>query len=151
MKQLYFLFGLLLIACTTKQATQVNLQERQDSALHAVQSKRLKVLMQELNDLMFEQMLNEVQIDRQRKIRTEEIVRVADKLIYTVRFIPNALPDLALGEKEKAKFIQLSKRLKQQVKLLKYDAKLNHVDVLSKRSDQIIGTCNTCHHLFRAK
>lgn len=151
MKKLYFLFCLLLTACATEQPVQVHLQERQDSALHAVQSKRLKVLMHELNDLMFERMLNEVQIDRQRKYRAEEIVRVADELIKTVRFIPNALPDLALAEKEKIEFLRLSEKLKQQIKLLKYDAELNHVDVLSERTNQIIETCNACHQVFRAK
>ena len=107
--------------------------------------------MHELNDLMFERMLNEVQIDRQRKYRAEEIVRVADELIKTVRFIPNALPDLALAEKEKIEFLRLSEKLKQQIKLLKYDAELNHVDVLSERTNQIIETCNACHQVFRAK
>jgi len=150
MKNLFLCFcTLLLCGCVTEQAMQAHLSDTGKPALHAVQSERLKAVMRELNDLMFERMLNEVQIDRQRRYRIEEIVEVAEKLLNTLQYIPNALQDLSLLEQEQQIFLKLSEKLKQQVILLKLEAEKNHVDTLPTSVNRIVETCNACHHIFR--
>ena len=146
---LYIICFFLLNGCGTEQPIHTHLSDTGKPALHAVQSERLKGLMRELDDLMFERMLNEVQIDRQRRYRTEEIVRVAEKLLNTLEYIPYALEDLSLDEKEQQIFLNLSKKLKQQLALLKQEAQLNYVDAIPERANKIIETCNSCHHIFR--
>ena len=149
-KQLSFFCILLSIGCGGQQPVMKHLSGTDKPALHAIQSERLKILMRELNDLMFERMLNEVQIDRQRRYRTEEIVRVADQLLNTVEYIPNALPDLSLDKQEQQAFLNLSQKLKQQVILLKHEAEQNHVDAITDRANQIVETCNACHAVFKS-
>ena len=146
---LSFLYILLLSGCQIEQPKQAYLVDIGKPALHSVQSERLKVLMRELDDLMFERMLNEVQIDRQRRYRTTEIAVVAEKLLTTVKYIPDALQELSLDEKEKEIFLNLSKKLTQQMTFLKQEAEKNYVDAIPKRANQIIEICNACHHIFR--
>jgi len=140
----------ILSGCVSTQ-TNNSLQSNTDkTALHSIQSKQLRVLMRELNDLMFERMLNEIQIDRQRRYRTKEIVDVADNLLHTIKYIPNALPELSLNKEDQKIFLSLSKKLKLQVLLLKQEAENNYVNAIPKTADQIIETCNACHLIFRA-
>ena len=148
-KIVLFLSVFILLGCEVKQTAQYQLLDTGKPASHAIQSERLRAVMIELNDLMFEHMLTEVQIDRQRRFRTEEIVTVAEKLLETVRYIPDALPTLNLNKNEQHIFLEMSKKLNQQVSLLKQDAENNHVDAIPKRANQIIETCNACHHVFR--
>lgn len=147
----YFLFlGIFfLIGCSGQTSVTPHLVNTGKPALHAIQSERLKILMRELDDLMFERMLNEVQIDRQRRYRTEQIVKVAEQLLNTVDFIPDALPELSLKKTEQQIFLNLSTRLKQQVSLLKHEAEENYVDAIPQRVEQIVETCNACHQVFR--
>lgn len=137
------------MGCTSNQSEYSQLSDTGKPALHSIQSAQLKILMQQLNDLMFEHMLNEVQIDRQRRYRTKEIVKVSENLLATIEFIPNALPNLSLNKSEQKIFLNLTEQLKNQVTLLKQEAENNHVDAIAKRANIIIETCNTCHHLFR--
>ena len=143
------LYLLFLTSCVAESPMTDHLSDTDKPALHAIQSQRLKSLMHELNDLMFERMLNEVQIDRQRRYRTEEIVRIAEKLLNTVEYIPRALQDLSLVQEEQQIFLKLSEKLKQQVILLKLEAENNQVDLIPKRANEIVETCNACHHVLR--
>ena len=107
--QLFILYFLFSTSCTQELSIPDHLPEIGAPALHSVQSKRLKTLMNELNDLMFERMLDEVQIDRQRRYRTEEIVNVAEKLLITVEFIPDAIQQLFLDKNEQKIFLNCFK------------------------------------------
>lgn len=149
-KRYAFILGvLLLVACTAEQHTNPRLQNTGKPALHAVQSERLQHLMQRLNDLMFERMLTEVELDRERRQRTSEIAQVASSMLQTVNDIPNALPTLALSPGERQTFLQLSSQLGEQVALLKQEAELNYVDAIPKRLQRVVATCNACHRSFR--
>lgn len=140
---------LILTGCVFSQSSYTQLSNIDKPALHSIQSAQLKVLMRQLDDLMFERMLNEVQLDRQRRYRTKEIVKVAENLLETIGYIPNALQDLSLDSSEQIIFLNLSEQLKQQITLLKQEASKNYVDAISKRANQIIETCNACHRIFR--
>ncbi|NOQ77093.1 MAG: hypothetical protein GQ475_04755 [Methylococcaceae bacterium] len=140
---------LCLVSCGVKQPPNYQLLDTGKPALHAIQGERLKRVMNELNDLMFERMLNEVQIDQQRRYRTKEIVKVTETLLETVKYIPEALQTLNLDKNEQQIFLNMSEKLNKQVSLLKQDAERNHVDAISSRVDYIIETCNACHHIFR--
>lgn len=149
MKNHILILCLIFTGCASNQPEYSPLSDTGKPALHSIQSAQLKVLMQQLDDLMFEHMLNEVQIDRQRRYRTKEIVKVSDNLLKTIDFIPNALPGLSLDKHEQKIFLNLTEKLKNQVSLLKQEAENNHVDVIPKRANKIIETCNACHHIFR--
>ncbi len=138
-----------LTACTNAPPSQTELSNTGKPALHAIQSKRLKKLMQELNDLMFERMLNEVQIDQQRRRYTQEVVKISDQLLNSLKYMPEIFSSLTLTKTEQKVFLSLNHQLEQQVTLLKQEAVKNLVDALPKRRRQIIETCNACHQMFR--
>jgi cytochrome c556 len=141
--------ALVLAACTAEQHNATRLQDTGKPALHAVQSERLQSLMQQLNDLMFERMLTEVELDRERRERMREIAKAAAIMQQTVQDIPKALPSLALSPKERQSFLELSGQLGEQVALLKQEAERNDVDGVPKRLERIVATCNACHRSFR--
>jgi len=146
---LLLLLLFLLVSCGVKQPTNKLLLNTATPARHAIQGERLKSVMNELNDLMFERMLNEVQIDQQRRYRTEDIVKVSETLLQTVKYIPKALPTLDLDQQEQQVFLKMAEKLTEQVSMLKQEAERNHVDAISARIDHIIDTCNACHQVFR--
>jgi len=148
-KHLIITCFLILTGCVSSQSSYTQLSNIDKPALHSIQSAQLKVLMRQLDDLMFERMQNEVQLDRQRRYRTKDIVKVAEKLLETIGYIPNALQNLSLDSSEQTNFLKLSEQLKQQVTLLKQQASKNYVDAIPKRANQIIETCNACHCIFK--
>jgi len=139
---------LLLLACGAERHAST-LQDTGKPALHAIQSERLQDLMSRLNDLMFEHLLTEVELDRERRLRLQEMAEVAGVMLGTVQEIPNALPSLALNAEDRQAFLDLSGRLKEQVTQLKQEAEQNYVDGIPKRIEQIVAICNECHRSFR--
>lgn len=142
-------FSLLLLACGSGRQGSPTLHDTGIPALHAIQSERLQSLMSRLNDLMFERMLTEVELDRERRLRMQEMAEVAGTMLETVKEIPNALPSLALNDKDELTFLDLSARLREQVAMLKQEAEQNYVDGIPKRIEQIVAICNECHRSFR--
>ncbi len=141
--------ALVLAACGAERTAAPTLLDTGKPALHAVQSERLQKLMSRLNDLMFERMLTEVELDRERRLRMQEMAKTASAMLGTVQEIPNALPSLALNAEDKQTFLGLSARLQEQVTLLRREAEQNYVDGIPKRLDQIVAICNECHRSFR--
>lgn len=139
----------ILTACSSAPPPQTQLSNTGKPALHAIQSKRLKKLMQELNDLMFERMLNEVQIDQQRRRYTQEVVKISDQLLNSLKYIPEIFSSLTLTKTEQKVFLSLNHELEQQVTSLRQEAVENLVDAIPKRRQQIIETCIACHQMFR--
>ncbi len=153
MKRYFFpvLIALVSGCSSSSQPMTAELSDTGKPALHAVESERLKRVMQQLNDLMFERMLNEVQVDRMRRDYVQDIVSIADQLLGTLDSLPGTMSSLSLDDKEQQIFLSLVGKLKDQVGELKTDAQMNHVDVIPHRAKQIVETCNSCHHLFRQR
>jgi len=143
------LCALLLLACGAERHASPTLQDTGKPALHAIQSERLQDLMSRLNDLMFEHLLTEVELDRERRLRLQEMAKVAGVMLGTVQEIPDALPSLALNVQDRQAFLDLSGRLKEQVTQLKEEAEQNYVDGIPRRIEQIVAICNECHRSFR--
>lgn len=143
------LCALLMTACTAEKHPVRELPDTGKPALHAVQSERLRNLMMQLNDLMFERMQTEVALDRERRQLAGEIAAASAIMLATVKDIPQALPALSLDSKERQSFLNLSARLEEQVTLLKQEAELNYVDAIPQRLERIVATCNACHQSFR--
>ncbi|MDD1612170.1 MAG: cytochrome c [Methylococcaceae bacterium] len=143
------LFSLLLLACGSERQNSPSLQDTGKPALHAIQSERLQGLMSRLNDLVFERMLTEVELDRERRLRMQEMAEAAGTMLGTVQEISNALPSLELSSPDRQTFMELSTRLKEQVTALKQEAEQNYVDGIQKRLEQIVAICNECHRSFR--
>jgi len=142
------LCALWLLACGAERHAST-LQDTGKPALHAIQSERLQDLMSRLNDLMFEHLLTEVELDKERRLRMQEMAEAAGVMLGTVQEIPNALPSLALNAQDRQAFLDLSGRLKEQVTRLKEEAEQNYVDGIPKRIEQIVAICNECHRSFR--
>ncbi|MGR9100905.1 MAG: hypothetical protein ACU826_10095 [Gammaproteobacteria bacterium] len=149
MKKLFWIGFLFLYACGGERHSTAPSGVTEKSALHAVQSQRLRRLMAALNDLMYERMLTEVEIDRMRRSRTRDLAVAAGSMLETLDYIPEVLPDLGLEQRETADFLGLVDRLKKETALLRQEAEQNYVDAIPAQLDRIVETCNECHRLYR--
>jgi len=138
-------------ACSTtdvKQLPYLGLNAKSVS-LHAIYDARLRDSMREINNLMFERMLTELEIDQERRQKSAQIGRLADEMGRAVDYIIDSLPRLPLDENEKIKFLTLADQLRNQVKMLRKQADHNYIDTIPDTLEHITTTCVTCHQLFR--
>lgn len=118
-------------------------------ALHAVQDRRLRELMQEMNALLFERMPTELELDRERRLKAAQIAAAAEAMARTVDDIAAALPRLDLTPEEQAVFGIMAERLRERVATLLAQARANYIDGIPATLDAIGATCDGCHQLFR--
>lgn len=139
-------------ACSTtdeKQLTSLGLVNAKSVSLHAIYDARLRDSMREIDNLMFERMLTELEIDQERRQKSAQIGRLADEMGRAVDYIIDSLPRLPLDENEKITFLTLADQLRNQVKILRKQADHNYIDTIPDILEHITTTCMTCHQLFR--
>ncbi len=118
-------------------------------ALHAVQDARLRILMNEMNALLFERTPTELELDQVRRQKATQIADVADAMSRAVDEIVQNLPQLSLTGEEESVFLVLAGRLRDQVTTLQAQARGNYVDSIPGTIEQMSATCDGCHQLFR--
>ena len=154
MQKWLFLIIFLLNACSdvggTRSITLHNAQtESGQPALHAIQSTRLRELMDRMDILMQESFMTEYEIDIQRRKYAMRIAATAEELSKTVKAIIDVLPSLKLSSEEQKVFLSLAKNLDDHARLLHKQAKQNQIDAINNTMKQIGATCTSCHSLFR--
>jgi hypothetical protein len=119
------------------------------ASLHAVQNEQLRVIMNEFNALMFEQMYTELELDQQRRKKAKAIAEAAAALKRTVTELPGILSDLQLTPDEQAVFKGLAVELQSEASELEEYAARGEVEALRPMLYRMNTTCNACHSLFR--
>jgi hypothetical protein len=141
------LFGAALVAgCASAPE---GLPDTGNPALHAVDDERLRELMGEMNNLVFERMRTELDIDRERRRKALKIAEVAGNMAQTVGAIIDTLPGLGLSPNEQTTFLTLADKLRSRVRTLEEQANRNYIDAIPGTLEQIETTCTGCHQLFR--
>ena len=141
---------LALPGCSTAPRTlpPYSLQETGQPALHAIMNDRLRILMAQMNTLLFDQIRTEVELDQERRRNAVRIADAAGKLQQTVDMILAAQPSLQLTQNEAATFAALAGKLKIQAVQLQDLAQRNQIDALPQAVSQVRSTCMCCHSLF---
>ncbi len=148
-KRAAFLLVLLLPGCSTSPQTPNALQNTGKPALHALKSEKLRLLMAQMNSLVFEQIRTEIELDQERRTDTLKIANSAHELQQSVDSILAAQPSLGLAPNESFSFTALADKLKGQAARLEDLARRNRFDDLPPTLTQITSTCSACHSLYR--
>lgn len=119
-------------------------------ALHALHEERLRNLMQEMNNLMFDRIRTELEIDRERRKHALAIAKSAGQLASAIDAIVEEMPKLDLTVSEQTAFKALASKLHRQTELLQDQANRNHIDAIPGTLQQMTLTCTSCHQLFRS-
>ncbi|MDD2760838.1 MAG: cytochrome c [Methylomonas sp.] len=118
-------------------------------ALHAVQDRELRQLMDRMNGLMMERFMTEHEMDIERSRYTRQIVEASKTLTVTATSLVNKLPGLGLSENEQAAFRSLAQTLGQHANDLQNQAKNHNFNAMSSTLHEMRATCQACHTLFR--
>lgn len=141
----------LLSACSTNSDSHRHdmLNDTGQPALHAVRDRQLRDLMDRMNSLMMERVMNEQELDVERRKQAKKIQQVADNLADTSSVILQRLPELNLHQDDQISFRALAGKLNQQAKQLKQQAERNAIDAIPATLEEMRATCTACHALFR--
>ena len=141
----------LITACSSNPKENIGLTVISDGepALHAVQDRELRELMDRMNALMMERFMTEQEMDVERSRYAQHIVEAAKTLSSTAESLVNKLPGLGLNVNEQSAFRNLAQKLGQQANSLQNQAENQRFDAIFATLHQMRSTCMACHTLFR--
>ncbi len=123
--------------------------ETGEPAMHAVQNSRLQDVMHQINALVYDQLSSEINLSKERQIKTKEIARIANELARSEKSIIETLPTLTLKPDEQTAFVALAEKLRTSAVQMEELAKQNHLQGIPATLETITNTCISCHVLFR--
>lgn len=121
------------------------------TAPHAIRDGRLRVLMRDLESLMFERMYTEPELDQRRRRYAKEIAKTALALERAASDIYPISDDMALDKQQRKVFLDLVEQLRAQALELHGQGMRNEFSALRPTLDRITRTCSTCHSRFRLR
>jgi hypothetical protein len=117
--------------------------------MHAIQNNRLQQVIKQINDLVYSQLSNEINLGPQRQLKTAEIARIAGELAASEKNIIETMPSLDLKPDEKVTFTALAEKLRINALQMASLAEQNQLQAIPATLDTITTTCISCHVLFR--
>jgi soluble cytochrome b562 len=147
---LLLLIGSVMLGCSgPAKNPMAGLPNTGKPALHAIQDKRLRELMDQMNSVVFDRFMTQPEIDLERKKYAAQMVQVSDQLDSTIHAILARQTSLGLDNSEQASFRALAEKLHEQVENLRAQAGQGQIDAIPATLNQITNTCTSCHALFR--
>ena len=120
-----------------------------EPALHAIQNNHLQQIMRQINSLVYTELNNEINAHDERKIKAQEIARIASELASSETSILETMPFLDLNSTEKVAFVALATKLRTEALQLEELARQNKLHKIPETLDSLSNTCTSCHSLFR--
>lgn len=118
-------------------------------ALHALQDKELRELMDRMNSLMFERFMTEHEMDIERRKYVRQIIDAASILQNSADVLIKRAPVLGMTVDEQNAFLVMAHKLGHHAKLLKTQAETNSFNAIPATLHEMKSTCMACHTLFR--
>jgi hypothetical protein len=147
----FILFTLALTACApSRQQMQFpKLTVTGTPVLHAIDSVRLRQLMNRMNNLMYETNLTEQEMDIQRRQAVSQVIHAADGVELAINDILAAQAKLNLDPGDQKVFHSLAAHLRDEAHTLKSQALAHQVNEIPATLEKMNATCTSCHELFR--
>ncbi|QPK64578.1 cytochrome c [Methylomonas sp. LL1] len=139
----------LLSACSSGPQQDEHSAAASDPALHAVQDRELRDLMDRMNSLMMERFMTEHEMDIERRKYARQIIETSQILATTAQSLVNKLPGLGLSPDEQSAFENLARKLGQHAHNLQTQAENRAFNSISSTLHEMKSTCMACHTLFR--
>jgi len=135
---------LLLSACSTKQDPLNNIDK------HTIQSNELRILMHELDMLVYDRYKSELEID---DIRRRYAIKLADnikELTVSMNHIPNDKLGKNINDKNQRIFHTYTKKLYTNAQEIDLIAQNYELEKLDSKIIDMKNICNNCHLIFRS-
>jgi len=125
------------------------LSDKEGASLHSVKSQKLKNVMHDLNNLVFERFYSEIDRDNMRVRYSKNIADIVASMSSDIEKIRQAGNELNLKPSEKALFDALAAELAREGENLRLIAVDYKTERIRPALDRMINTCNRCHAQFR--
>lgn len=138
----------LFIGCASKDEFP-QLTKNPNPTMHELGSMKLKGIMHELNNLVFERFYSELERDELRVQHTKEIAQIALSIEGDVQKIESMSSELKLNNIELKEFMKLTKELGNNASELENIANNYRIKEIKGGINKLVATCNSCHQKFR--
>ena len=128
-----------------------SLEQPGKPSMSALSDQRLRTLMNDLNDLVFEQLYTELELDRLRSRYALRIAELTQKRVVAIENLAQSENKLGLDQQEEQMFRKLTRQLHDQAQELEQLALAEQTENIRPALDRMIDTCNGCHQLFRGR
>lgn len=147
----FILFATALTACTppAQQLQFPKLTVTGSPVLHAIDSAKLRQLMNRMNSLMYETNLTDQEMDIQRRQALTQVIHAADGVDLAINDIVAAQAKLNLDPSDQKVFHSLAVHLRDEAHTLKAQALAHQVNEIPVTLEKMSATCTSCHELFR--
>ena len=149
-RALFLIISLLLLsACVSKNSSSVNLTTVETEKEHKVESEELRLLMQELDMVVYDRQKSELDRDDIRRRYALNLAAVVKELAYKIEHIPQDGLGENLTQKDRVLYIDYARELYANGEEINDVAQKYEMEKLESTIDNMQQTCNRCHALLR--
>ena len=117
--------------------------------MHSVKSAKLKGIMHDLDNLVFDRFYSEIDRDNMRVRYSKEIALIISSMSDDIQKIRQSGDELELNQEQRMLFKTLAMELEQESENLKKIALDYRTESIRPTLDRMINVCNRCHSQFR--
>lgn len=140
---------LVLSACVSKETVPSQSSEFVANKEHKIESEELKILMRELNMVVYDRQKSELDRDDIRRRYALNLADVIKELAYKVENIPLNATEKVLDDQEKAVYTRYARELYMDGERIDIVAQKYELEKLDDAIAKTERTCERCHALFR--
>jgi cytochrome c556 len=133
----------IFLGCAAKE------QSNKPAVKHMIQSEKLRILMRELDLVVYERQKSELERDKMRKRYVLTLADTLKKLSAEVENMPMGELGSGLTSDDFYEYKGYAKSLNQDANELYILAQNYEFELLSKKMEDIKVSCNSCHKQFR--
>ena len=120
-----------------------------EASLHSVKSSKLKSVMHDLDNLVFDRFYSEIDRDNMRVRYSREMAQIVASMSDDIQKIRQSGDELELNKEQRLLFKTLAMELEQESENLKKIALEYRTESIRPTIDRMINVCNRCHSQFR--
>mgnify|MGYP000105894008 CR=1 FL=1 len=147
---LFLIISLLLLsACVSKNTSSTNLTTIETEKEHKIKSEELRLLMRELNMVVYDRQKSELDRDDIRRRYALNLSDVVKELSYKIEHIPQDGLGENLTQKDRELYAHYANRLYKNGEEIYDVAQKYELEKLDNKIENMQRTCDGCHALFR--
>ena len=139
----------VLSACVSKSSSSANMNSLKAAKEHKIESEELRLLMRELNMVVYDRQKSELDRDDIRRRYALNLADVVKELAYKIEHIPQDGLGENLTQKDRELYVHYARELYENGEEINDVVQKYEMEKLENAIDNMKQTCNRCHTLLR--
>ena len=149
-RALFLMLALFVLsACVSKSSSSANMNSLKAAKEHKIESEELRLLMRELNMVVYDRQKSELDRDDIRRRYALNLADVVKELAYKIEHIPKDGLGENLTQKDRELYAHYARELYENGEAINDVAQKYEMEKLERAIDNMQQTCNRCHALLR--